>query len=178
MTKSNSIAALRERDQNELADKIQKKQVEVNRRTIGAFRQKFDFCPVYFFFSDYTQPIKNKQLNKVVFLNDNLEPDSSIQFDKANFLIAEFGRVEQDTAKYRDGYYYYKDENGLQRHSSYYAGPGFGFDALVIKSDQFVQMRFGCFPYHVRTWGGIRGYGKAVAIIDKRLQRFYNRHSK
>jgi len=172
-TKSNSIAALRAKGDNQTADKIQKKQSEINIRTITAFRVAFDFCPVYFFYSDYTNMVKDRQLDKVVFLSDELQPDSSIRPGSENFLVAEFGQVMREAGKLRGGYYYYK-ENDTLKQSDKYAAVSI-FDALVIMDDQFVQMRYAGFPFYDRTWELLSGYKRSVAGINKSLHKFYEK---
>lgn len=178
MTKSKSIDALRARGDNYTADKIQQKQNELNTRIVVAFRIEFDFCPVYFFYSDYTQQVKDKQLDNVVFVNDSLQPDSSIRLNNENFLIAEFGTVMQESGKHRDGYYYYKDkESDSLARSDYYSAQS-EFPALVIRNDRFIPMRFWLFPYYVRTLAGIRNEQSAVGIMNKKLLKFYETHGK
>ena len=90
-------------------------------------------------------------IDKVVFLNDSLKPDSSIKFVNKTFLVAEFGRLEQDTAKHFSHYTYEHDENfSVKQVSHYYGGPNSGLDGLIISSDQLIQLRHP-FPYFVRT---------------------------
>jgi hypothetical protein len=98
-TRTNAIVALRKMGEHTKADAIQQQQAAFNSDIIHAFRKNFNFCPVYFFYSDYSDTIKAKRLDKVVFLNDSLQPDPTVKFEKKNFLIADFGTVEQDTAK-------------------------------------------------------------------------------
>jgi hypothetical protein len=173
MTKSNSISALRARGDNYTADKIEKKQTEINVRIVTAFRVEFDFCPVYFFYSDYTQFVKDKQLDGVVFVNDSLQPDSSIKLNSENFLIAEFGNVLMESGKHHDGYYYYKDKTTDSLKKSDYYSARSGFPAVIIKDDQFIQMRFSGFPFYARTLAGMRNHRNAVAVINRKLHRFY-----
>lgn len=176
MTKSKSVDALRARGDNYTADKIQQKQNELNTRIVVAFRIGFDFCPVYFFYSDYTQQVKDKQLDKVVFVNDSLQPDSAIGLNNENFLVAEFGNVMMESGKHRDGYYYYKDKGSDSLARSDYYSSRSGFPAVIISNDQFIPMRFGLFPYYTRTLAGIRNERSAVAILNKKLHRFYEAH--
>jgi hypothetical protein len=51
-----------------------------------------------------------------------------------------------------------------------------GFGALVIKSDQFIQLKKP-FPYYVRTFDSLpikRSPKTVVKKMNKKLHRFYN----
>ncbi|MBE9466688.1 MAG: hypothetical protein IMY72_00005 [Bacteroidetes bacterium] len=175
-TKKMSISALKEIGKNELAHKVEIKQSNLNKEIISAFRDNFDFCPVFFFYSDYSQNIRDKQFDKVVFLNDNLLSDNISTFDNRNFFTAEFGIIEQDTSKYYESYYYEKENSNYERHSKYYGGTNMGFGALIIKSNQFIQLRRP-FPYYVRTFDSFpikRKKSKVVRKMNQRLHKFYN----
>ena len=140
-TKSNSILALRKMGKDKLADKVAQKQADYNLNIVIAFKTTFNFCPTYFFFSDYSKEVREKRFDQVVFLNNNLLADSTIKFDNKYFLTAEFGTIEQDTAKYFSHYSYEPDSSlSLKRVSNYYGGPDLGFGALIIKSDKFIQL--------------------------------------
>ncbi|WP_027420085.1 hypothetical protein [Crocinitomix catalasitica] len=158
--------------------KIESEQADLNKKIVEAFQNNFDFCPTYFFFSDYSSSIRKGDFNNVEFLNEKLLPDTTILLSNRSFLIAEFGRIEQDTAKYFDGYYYTSGDNGLERKTSYYGGPNMRFGALVIKNDQFMQLRRP-FPYYVRTFDSLpikRSPKNVVKRMNKKLQRFYKKN--
>ncbi|MBL0340768.1 MAG: hypothetical protein IPP71_07530 [Bacteroidetes bacterium] len=121
--KENSIKALNDRKQFALANKIQIKQVSYNKKIIAAFRKKFNFCPIYFFFSNSSDTILANHLNEIIFLNDGLQPDTSIKFVYNKFLTAEFAIIEQDTSKCFSNYYYQPSENGVEKSSAYNGGP-------------------------------------------------------
>jgi hypothetical protein len=176
ITKSNSIVALRKLENNKLADRLEKKQAEYNLRIINVFKANFTFCPTYFFPSEYSSNVRERQFDKVLFLNENLLADTSIKFDNKNFLTAEFGAIEQDTAKHFSNYSYIRDSTGrLEKVSSYSGGPDMGFGALIIKSDKFIQLKRP-FPYYVRTYDSLpinRSPNKVVRKMNKKLNKFY-----
>ena len=89
-TKKASIKALREIGKNYDADIVEKKQFAENIRIIKAFRHYYNFCDVYFFFSEYSNNIINKEFDKVIFINDSLIDDTAINPDLSSFFIAEF----------------------------------------------------------------------------------------
>ena len=82
-----SIAALRKSEKTKAADKIDERQKRLDKAIVIAFRKHFDFCPVYFFFSDHSQNVMEHQLAKVEFLNKNLFPDTNIAIGKNEFLM-------------------------------------------------------------------------------------------
>lgn len=146
-TKNKSISALRKNGNDKLADKIETEQKSRNMEIVSAFKAGFNFCPVYFFFSDDSQNIRERQFDKVVFLSKSLLPDTTIKFTKDHFLTAEFGTTDGDTS----------------------------FGALIIKSDQLIQLKRP-FPYYVRTFGSLpikRSAYKTVKKMNKKLHQFY-----
>ena len=170
-TKENSIIALRKIGRDDLANKTVTKQIDYNLEIISAFRKNFTFCPTYFFFSNYSDSILSKQINGIIFLNDSLKPDPIIKLNNNNFLTAEFGIIEQDTAKYFESYYYYSSGNGLERRSSYYGGPDMRFGVLKIMSEQLIQLKRP-FPYYVRTYTK-RKLSKVVSLMNRKLISYY-----
>lgn len=146
-TKNKSITALREKGNDKLADKIETDQKKHNMEIVSAFRTLFDFCPVYFFFSDDSQNIKKGKLDQVAFLSESLIPDTNIHFSKTYFLTAEFGRTEQ----------------------------GKSFGALVIMDSRFSQLKRP-FPYYVRTFESLpikRSIHRTVLMMNRKLHKFY-----
>ena len=179
-TKENSITALIKINQDELAAKIRVKQLNKNKKIVSAFRDNFTFCPAYFFFSNYSDNILSKQINEIIFLNDSLQPDSSIKLTSRKFLTAEFGLIKQDTAKYFSNYYYYSGDIGIERRSAYYGEPDMRFEVLKIMSDQLVQL-IRPFPYYVRTFSALpiikRKLSKVVMRMNKKLFRYYEKNN-
>ena len=130
------------------ADKLLKKQKDLNQYIIDAFNSAFTFCPVYFFEMEDSRKLINGQLDSVIFINRNGEQDSTIRPKSEHFFIAEFGQVEQDTA-------YYEDETspdmtrGTPRTKSYYGGSKLERTALLIRNSEFEQLREP-FPYKAK----------------------------
>jgi len=177
-TKKNSIAALKKIGKPEKAEKLEKEQADYNKRIVSAFKANFDFCPTYFFYSDYSTNVSEKQFDQVVFLNDSLLPDTTIKFNSTGFLTAEFGYVEQDTAKYFSYYSFEPNANiDESRVKNYYGAPDVSFAALVIHTDKFEQIRKP-FPYYVRTYNSLcieRRVKKAVRMMNQDLHNYYRK---
>jgi hypothetical protein len=173
-TKENSINALRDAGNQETADKVEKQQQQFNKNLIAAFRNKYDFSPVYFFTSNYSEALLSGNLDKVVFVNDSVLPDPSIRITQTGFLIAEAGALEPDTAAYFEDQYYDYSSN-LAKKESYYGSSNMGIDAIRIMNNKFVQLK-GPFPYYVRLYSSLpveRDLQKAVEKLNKKLSAYY-----
>ena len=180
-TKNKSITALRNIGKTKEADEVEKKQAEYNLNIVSAFKLNFSFCPVYFFYSDYSTNIIEKQFDQVVFLNDSLRADPNINFDFKSFLTADFGIIEQDTARYFDYKSLEMDTTGAATlTNNYYGGADMSFGALIIRSDKLMQLR-DPFPYYVRTFDSLptaRNLGKVVKKMNTKLNDFYRQANK
>jgi len=155
-TKSKTIDALKERGMDERAAEIQAEQKEQNLEIIKAFKGEFNFCKVYFFYSDDSKYIMNKQWNQVSFLNENLEADTSIRFDEDIFYTAEFSQVDLRVDKTQ-------------------GTPQWGFEGLIIKDSNFNQLGRP-FPFYVRNFNSLpirKKPSKVVRKMNSRLKEFY-----
>ncbi|HKR05436.1 MAG TPA: hypothetical protein VJY62_12445 [Bacteroidia bacterium] len=178
-TKENAVSSLKEIRKYKLADRIMKRQLRYNKEIISAFKNNFTFCPAYFFFSNYSDSILSGQTNGIVFLNDNLEPDTTIKLNNEKFLTAEFGIIEQETTKHFSNYYYFPGENGPQQKSAYYNKSNMRFGALKIMSGQLEQLKRP-FPYYVRTFDFLpfkRKPSKTVMRMNKLLAGYYGKNN-
>ena len=169
------IDALKDRGYIDEARRVEMNQNHHNKEIISAFNNEMIFCNTYFFYSDQSNNVREKDFSEPFFLDSNLVIDKSIGFDVEDFLIAEFGDVAQDTASYKD-FYITSGQNGKTKKSSYWGGPNFHFGALVIMTDDFVQLRKP-FPSFVRTFDSIplfrRATFKVVARLNDKFLRFF-----
>ena len=177
MSRSVSIEALRKSNYNDLADKIEHKQKAYNLKITTAFRNEFKFCPVYFFSSEYSDLVRGNQLGQVKLMNSFLEYGTIADTNGKEYLTAEFGTLDSDTAVYQDGAYYMPAENKSDKVSRYYSKPNMNINALVIMSDQLIQLRRP-FPYYVRTfgfWPLKRRPKKVVRKMNRKLHKYYRK---
>jgi len=175
-TKENSITALRKAGNETQAKQVEDKQMAYNKDIIAAFRSEFHFCPVYFFTSNYSENLMAGNVGEVVFVNDKLVPDPSIKVTQPDFLTAEFGTLDADTAAYYESQYYEYGNKDIGKSDSYYGGANMGFDALRIMNSRLVQLKKP-FPYYVRTYESLpvaRKISKAVAKMNKQLNEYYS----
>jgi hypothetical protein len=149
-TRKNAVEALRKQGNEEAANKMQKDQDALNKSIIKAFKTEFKFCPVYFFYSDFSKDVSGKQLDIVPFLDENLIPDKNIRVEKREFLTAEFSSMNAGTM---DG------------------------TALLIMDEKFEKLRRP-FPFFVNIRKGTpleKAPTQVVAKMEKKLNKFYNK---
>jgi hypothetical protein len=82
-------AALEKAGDTKALEAYSKKMEEENKSAVNAFR-KFTFCPVYFFYSEASENIRQKKLSGSL-LNTKLIPDSTLSPALPLFFTAEFG---------------------------------------------------------------------------------------
>ena len=175
-TKEQSVAALRKAGQHAEADKVEKQQKTYNKDLIAAFRSEYKFSPVYFFTSDQTETILSGAVSNVVFVNDSVVADPAIHLEQTEFLIAESGTLEPDTATYFEGQYYDYGVNSRSKKDAYYGSSNMGIDAIRIMNNRFVQLK-SPFPYYVRLYSSLpvkRNLAKAVEKLNLELKKYHD----
>ena len=165
-TKQRKIDLLKEYGYVDEAEIVFSEQKMKNLEIVRSFTEDFTFCPSLFFYSDHSEEVLHKDFSSPFFLDSNLEIDESIKLSTENYLIAEFGNVQQDTLSVRDFYY----QNGNKRKPSYWGSPNFHFGALVVMSDEFIQLRHP-FPNYVRTFDSLPLFERAIDKTIKRLDK-------
>lgn len=150
-TGKNTIEAMLKAGQNQMAENRQKQIDSENKRIVNAFRAEFDFCPVYFFYSDDSKFVAEHSFDRVTFLNDSLQPDKNIKIATKKFYTAEFGNVSSDTTGYYSHSTYEPNGNFSQGPVYvYYGGGTTDAKGLIIKDDMFYQLRRP-FPFFVKN---------------------------
>ncbi|MCX6297072.1 MAG: hypothetical protein NTX97_13630, partial [Bacteroidetes bacterium] len=85
------INALKKTGKDKEAEEIRLSQEATNMSIIKAFKENFNFCKVYFFYSDHSTEVKEGKYKAVIF-NSDMKIDSS--FNSDNYLIGEFDESE------------------------------------------------------------------------------------
>ena len=121
-----------------------KKQAELNKKIIHQFQKSWSLCPVYFFYSNSYNQVKNNDFTNV-FNYQNLALNIKKQNElKNNFIIAYIG-----------------DTRGILK-----------FSALVL-TDQYLQELPQPYPRYVRTYSGLwflkRKLTKCIKILEKKI---------
>ncbi len=159
-TNDKSVEAYRNAGQNALADKIVAERNELNLKIAQAFTYYFTFCKVYFIYAKNSEALQKKQPG--IFLNDKLEPDTSIKLKESYYLTAEYGSF---TTNERVDEYHYSGVNRTQPSTS-----TAGSSALVIMDSTFNQLQEP-FPFVSPVYLG--AFIKAAEQLDRQLNKFY-----
>ncbi|MDZ7845714.1 MAG: hypothetical protein U5L96_02455 [Owenweeksia sp.] len=106
-----AIDALMEQGRAKKAEEVKSKQYLENKETILAFKQAYNFCPVYFFYAPDSKKIEKGQLEGVIF-NSELQIINNTTPLPAFYLIGEF------------------DET-----------PNLGMDGLILKNQKFIPLQ-------------------------------------
>ena len=148
-TRELAITALRKVGRDSEANELVKSQMKINRDILKAFRLNFKFAPVYFFYSNFSAPVIGGETDKVVFLNDSLQPDTSIKFTMKSFLTGEFAPVEKA-----------------------------GFGAALLLDNKLQQLKKP-FPFYARTFETFalfrRTRAETVQKLNSKIEKFYTK---
>ncbi|MEZ4885706.1 MAG: hypothetical protein R3E32_13315 [Chitinophagales bacterium] len=156
-TRQNTIDAFKKNGYLKMANQVEMDQKEKNKKLMDAFRQNFNFCKVYFFYSEDSKKIL-EETYEGIFLNKNLEKDAGIVLKEDFILTAEVGNIVKDHIS--------MDPDGTE----YAPNSGMSESLLIIKDIEFQQLRRP-FPYYVKAED--RFIDKKVAKLNKRLHRFH-----
>jgi len=162
-TRSKAIQQLNKEGNYAAANNILQAQRKENLETIQAFRTKFSFCKVYFFFSDSTDAWMNGRRSGY-FLNDSLVIDPSIQLKENFSLLAEKGSPEHQNA-------YDKTQPDLEQKE-----PGYLNETIVVR-DKNLHMLKDPFPYYAQEPFPenvfARNWKSKVESLNRKLNNFY-----
>ncbi len=172
--RENSIEKLRELGQTERAEKYEKEIAQKNQSIIDAFKLNFRFAPVYFFSAQHSDLVRGHHFDKLPIIDKSQNAVDLDQLAGSSFLVAEFTTLSKDTAKYKD---YKLASDYHPTGTTYYSNSNNGISALVIKSDQFIQLD-SPFPYYVRSFKGMpfglnRTDEETVIRMERKLREFY-----
>lgn len=177
-TRMQAIQSYNQMGQKDLAEKLAAEQADINRLIAQSFKNSFNFCRVYFFYSNYSEFILSNAFEKVVFMNYDLNPDTTVTLESGKFFVAEFARIEQDTTV--TGWEYYKDKTPLKENEQHealrYAGGNYGMSALIVRSDRLVQLSKP-FPYYVKyrpERDQKKEINSRVQMLNQKLADYYN----
>jgi len=159
-TNDRSVQAYRNAGRNDIADRIVRDQKNQNIKIVKAFRQYFNFCPVYFIHSRHTDSLK--QGSNRYFLTDSLTVDTSIRKKDGPYFIAEYGTL---MANLRSDEYHYSAVNKTESSST-----ATTTSAILIMDTALNQLREP-FPFYQTVY--MENYNKAVDKLNKGLQRAY-----
>ncbi|MDB4088020.1 hypothetical protein N9544_00180 [Flavobacteriales bacterium] len=94
--KKNVISALEAKGMEKRAEAVKAKQIKVNKEIITSFKN-FKFCEVYFFYSDNSSYILEKEYSKVELFN-NSGIRKVIELKELKFFVADFGVLKNENS--------------------------------------------------------------------------------
>lgn len=148
--KSKAIQSMRNKGLEEAADKFEREAADKNQEIARAFQSQFTLCPVYFFYSDESEKVLNKNSRELTLIDYDLRPiDSFIDLTENEFFIAEFSNIET------------KDNETGQIE--------YGFSALIIRDSKF-QILERPFPYYQRSYDGVMLVYKTPETVVRKWQ--------
>lgn len=129
-TNAATIAKLKAAGNMALATQIEKETILKNKTIIASYQQEFTFCPVYFFYSNFSDSVKHKKLDGVL-VDSNLTANATIICNASFYLIAEEDKV-------------YNSSLGIVRETEaskvIERGTPTRDAAIVIKNRYFIQL--------------------------------------
>ena len=90
-TSENYMNVLLRRGDKAGAEKVRQQQLAENEAIVKAFHDNFSFCKVYFFYSNFSDDIRNGTMKGHLY-NTGFQPDDS--FSGSNYLVGEFGNTQ------------------------------------------------------------------------------------
>jgi hypothetical protein len=173
------IAPLQAKGLDAEAQRIETEQRELNESIINAFKNEWDFTPVYFFYSDQSNAVLNRDWENVTLMDSTMSQVHPFEAGARNFLIAEFGSLQQEAGEHFE--LHYVNEEGEWKKEAY-GHPGaanYGLTGLHIMSNRFDAVSKP-FPAYVRTFNPLpfrRNPAKAVKLLNKKMHAFSASHN-
>ncbi len=155
------------------AKKVQEKALSTNLKISKAFQDKYAFSRVYFFQSSDSRHLRNQVFDSVTFYDHDLNVVEASELQKDNYLIGEFGRIQQDTARYYASDRIYTPSN-KEKTKVYYGGSKNGREAFIVLDRKFQQIQKP-FPYFspLQPFMSQKGrYRQALVVLDEKLGRY------
>lgn len=164
-TNANTINRLKNAGNIDLATQVERETYLNNKAIVRAYNKEFNFCPVYFFYSNYSDSVKHKKLDNI-FVDSTLSVNPSIVCNASFYLIAEQGSIyESSLGIVSESQAPYAIEKGIASKEM----------AIVVKNRYFIQLHKP-FPYYQAGYS-IKKYGEFVKKFNKELQSFYTKNS-
>ena len=160
-TNSNAISKLKEKGNYDLATNVERETYLKNKVIVRGFINEFKFCPVYFFYSDFSDSVKYKRLENI-FLDSNLLINPAILCKAPFYLIAEQGSI-----------YDLNNEFISEANANSFSNIGNERKkvAIVIKNRFFNQLQRP-FPYYQAGYS-MKKYKLYVKKFNAVLENFY-----
>lgn len=152
------IELLRSSGQLKAAEKFERKQKRFNQLLFKALIKEYQFSEIRFFYSHNADKVADENYMGI-FLNENLELDSSIKIDSDKTVY-----TAMYTSIRREEPIYLFAENLEKDADEYYSHPNTDITALVIMDHQFNSLKKP-FPYYTKLKGLKQKNKKALKIL-------------
>lgn len=165
-TRQNTINAYNSKGLTNKANRVERQQALDNKSIIKGFKDYFNFCPVYFFYSSDKEKLMNKKYSTITFINDSLAPTQlPISLDTINYFISGISKSNfGNTTLNNIPNYKIPHERGIK------------FDAFIIRNKDFQQLS-APFPYFAKTHVAVKVNDKkrweSIKKLNARLHSYY-----
>ncbi|MBS1635023.1 MAG: hypothetical protein JST26_03805 [Bacteroidetes bacterium] len=160
-TNQKAIDRLKAAGNMDLATQVERETQLTNKQIIKAYQANFKFCPVYFFFSQYSDSVKHQHLDGI-FTDTTLLVNPNIVCHASFYLVAEQGYICNSTL-------------GLVpkelAETAHEEGAATKEVSIVVKNRYFIQLHEP-FPYYQKGYN-MKKYADFVKNLDERFQKFY-----
>lgn len=148
--------------------KIKAKALKENLAIINAFKTYYKFGNVYYMAMEDSRLLLEGKIDQIRFYNDSGQVDKRIVPSEVNFFVADFSYVEQDTSIFLSSYTPTPNDPNNPRGETYFGGSKTSKPALVIRNDNFQQLR-DPFPFYT-SYSPFGKVSKKFRLPVKRLQ--------
>lgn len=164
-TNANTIHRLKAAGNIDLATQVERETYLNNKTIMRAYRNEFNFCPVYFFLSDVSDSVKHRHLESI-FVDSNLVVDPAISCKATFYLIAEQGTICESSLGL---------VSEAQAPTAIERGSASKDVSIVVKNRYYIQLHKP-FPYYQAGYS-LKKYGDYVKRFNMLLTDFYTKNS-
>lgn len=160
-TNQNTIDKLKAAGNIDLATQVARETQQNNKIIMRAYVKEFSFCPVYFFYSQYSDSVKHQHL-------EGIFTDTMLQVNPAIVCHADFYLVAEQN-------FVYSSSLGFvplsQAPLAQERGSAVKEVAIVVKNRYFIQLHEP-FPYYQKGYS-MKKYAGFVKAFNSKLVTFY-----
>lgn len=169
-SKSRAIEAYEKSGNTKVANEMMEKLQVQNTRMMKAYRSFWNFCPIYFIYSNELNAF-NSGVRDHIFVDSTMKISSTIQMQAPFYIFHDYGTFYEVQNKSHDSapgkwknteYSNYDSSEGVPVKS----------DCIVVRDKLMRQYRYP-FPDYIQTWGSLTGLKKAIEILNARFTNTY-----
>lgn len=165
-TNSNTISKLKAVGNIDLATQVERETLLRNKNIVRAYMKEFNFCPIYFFLSEFSDSVQKQKLNQI-FVDSNLIINPTIECSAKFYLVAEQGFITESSL----GFVPEKKANNVTER-----GVPVKEVAIIVKNRYFIQLHKP-FPYFQKGYSLKKNYGNYVKKFNNQLKEYYSKNS-